>query len=96
MAMQDCPECRRDLVYPTEWWEASGTHWWVTLRCPECEWGVTGRYNQVTVDAFDDFLELAAQKIERVMLRLGLEVMAMEAEGFVSSLAVDAILPEDF
>ena len=52
-----CPECDRDLVYPVDWEEASATHWEVVLRCPNCEWTEVGKFDQATVERFDEELD---------------------------------------
>jgi hypothetical protein len=91
-----CPECARELVYPVEWEEVSPTHWEVLLRCPNCEWGELGVFDQPTVDRFDDELDRGTQAVSRDLQRLTQANMEDEIQRFVSALAVDAILPEDF
>jgi hypothetical protein len=91
-----CPECDRALVYPVEWEEVSPTHWEVLLRCPNCEWGELGVYDQVTVDRFDEELDLGTEALLRDLQRLTKANMEEEADRFSSALASDLILPEDF
>jgi|SRR5215207_5457285 len=91
-----CPECDRGLVYPVEWAESSPTDWEVLLRCPNCEWGETGVFDQDTVDRFDDELDRGTEALMRDLKRLTQANMEDEIERFVSALGVDAILPEDF
>jgi hypothetical protein len=91
-----CPECDRALVYPVEWEEVSPTHWEVLLRCPNCEWGELGVYDQSTVDRFDEELDLGTEALLRDLQRLTKANMEEEAERFANALAADAILPEDF
>ena len=91
-----CPECDRQLVYPVEWEEVSATHWEVLLRCPNCEWGELGVYDQMTVDRFDEELDLGTEALLRDLQRLTKANMEDETERFASALADDQILPEDF
>lgn len=91
-----CPECDRGLVYPVEWEEVSPTHWEVLLRCPNCEWGELGVFDQVTVDRFDEELDLGTEALVRDLQRLTKANMEEEADRFASALAADQILPEDF
>ena len=91
-----CPDCDRELVFPVEWSEASGTHWEVLLRCPNCEWNELGVFDQSTVDRFDDELDRGTEALMRDLKRLTQANMEDEIERFVSALGVDAILPEDF
>jgi hypothetical protein len=94
--LQVCPDCRRDLVYPVEWEEASATHWEVLLRCPNCEWSDTGLYDQATVDRFDEQLDRGTEAVVRDLRRLTQANMEDEVERFVKALDSDALLPEDF
>ena len=91
-----CPDCEQSLVYPTEWEEASETHWEVALRCPNCEWYSTGTYAQETVDRFDEELDRGTEALVRDLKRLTRANMEDEVERFAKALAADAILPEDF
>ena len=91
-----CPECDRDLVYPVEWEEASETHWEVLLRCPNCEWTEVGRFDQPTVDRFDEQLDDGTEILLRDLERLERANMEDEIERFTRALDAGAILPEDF
>jgi hypothetical protein len=91
-----CPECERDLVYPVDWSEASSTEWEVLLRCPNCEWTDLGRFDQATVDRFDEQLDLGMDILVRDYQRVLRANMEEEAARFASALEVGAIVPEDF
>jgi hypothetical protein len=95
-ALHVCPDCRRDLVQPVEWEEASATHWEVVLRCPNCEWHEIGHFDQATVDRFDEELDLGTEVLIRDLKRLQQANMEDEIERFVEALNADAVLPEDF
>jgi hypothetical protein len=91
-----CPECDRDLVYPVDWEEASTTHWEVELRCPNCEWSEVGKFDQATVDRFDEQLDMGTEALVKDLRRLVQANMEAEAERFAAALNANAILPEDF
>ena len=91
-----CPDCTSDLVYPVAWEEADESHWSITLRCPNCEWGEDGVYAQDDCDRFDDELERGTDALTRDYKRLMTANLAEEIERFAHALEVDAVLPEDF
>ena len=91
-----CPSCDRGLVYPVDWEEASGTHWEVELRCPNCEWRHVGTYDQDTVDIFDEELDRGTEHLVRDLKRLTRSNMEQEVERFVAALDADAVWPMDF
>ena len=91
-----CPECERGLVYPVEWEEASSTHWEVLLRCPNCEWGQLGVFDQDTINRFDEQLDLGTETLIRDLKRLQQANMEDEMDRFVRALNAGALLPEDF
>jgi hypothetical protein len=94
--LHECPCCDRDLVYPVEWEEVSPTHWEVLLRCPNCEWGEVGTFDQPTVDRFDENLDIGTEILLRDLKRLEQANMEEEIDRFVRAIGADAILPEDF
>jgi hypothetical protein len=91
-----CPECARGFVYPVEWEEVSATHWEVFLRCPNCEWNELGVFDQITVDRFDEQLDIGTEALIRDLKRLTRANMEQELERFTAALRSDLILPEDF
>src|SRR6188508_1239221 len=58
-----CLDCSSELVYPTEWDEAGPENWRVSLRCPNCEWSVTGIFTQDVVDDFDERLDEGTEQV---------------------------------
>jgi hypothetical protein len=91
-----CPECRSELVYPTDWAPAATRHWHVELRCPDCEWQGQGVYSQDVVDRFDLVLDDGTEAILDDLTRLSRANMEEEIERFTDALTRDLILPEDF
>ena len=91
-----CQECQSELVYPLEWEEAGREHWRVALRCPNCEWTCAGVFPQDLVDLFDERLDQGTEAMVRDLQCLVRTNMNEEIDRFVSALAADAVLPEDF
>jgi len=95
-ALHSCNSCGSKLVYPITWEEASGDSWAVSLRCPDCEERREGVFNQSTVEAFDEELDLGADALTSDYRRLCRANMADEIDRFVAAIQAGAILPEDF
>ncbi|HYH57692.1 MAG TPA: hypothetical protein VD790_00530 [Thermoleophilaceae bacterium] len=91
-----CPECVFDLVYPIEWEEAGPENWRVSLRCPNCEWTVTGVFSQDLVDEFDEVLDEGTEQLLSDLKQLMHANMSEEIDRFVTALDAEALLPEDF
>ncbi len=94
--MHICPRCDSALVQPMHWYERGSASWHVDLRCPECEWWGRGAYSQSEVDRFDEELDHGAQALIEDLRSLTRANMEDEANRFVTALAGDLILPEDF
>ncbi|HZI91449.1 MAG TPA: hypothetical protein VFD31_07470 [Thermoleophilaceae bacterium] len=95
-ALQSCNSCGSNLVYPLSWEEAGENAWAVSLRCPDCEARRDGIFNQKTVEAFDEELDLGTDALTSDYRRLCRANMADEIDLFVAAIEADAILPEDF
>jgi hypothetical protein len=91
-----CPDCRRPLVHPVDWEEASDTDWRVHLRCPNCGWQTIGIFDQATMDRFDEQLDAGTAALLQDLKRLTRANMEEEVERFGAALASDAIWPMDF
>jgi hypothetical protein len=91
-----CLECSCELVYPIEWEEAGPENWRVSLRCPNCEWTVTGVFPQDIVDAFDETLDQGTEQLVTDLKQLMHANMSEEIDRFVSAMDAEALLPEDF
>lgn len=94
--MHVCPKCTSVLVQPVNWHEQGDGHWYVELRCPECEcWG-TDTYSQSEVDRYDEELDRGGQELIEDLRALTRANMEEEADRFALALDSDCILPEDF
>lgn len=93
--MHCCPNCDSILVQPVSWHE-QGDGWNVELRCPECEWWGQSSYSQDEVDRYEDEIDRGDQELMQDLRAVIRANMSEEAERFVTALATDSILPEDF
>jgi hypothetical protein len=91
-----CTACGSELVYPVDWEEAGAEHWQVCLRCPDCEWSGHGTFSQSAVERFDEQLDRGTEAVVQDLRRLMHANMEDEIERFVSALAADHIVPDDF
>ncbi len=91
-----CPQCGSDLVHPTAWEEAGEDMWRLSLRCPNCEWRGTGRYDRETVERFDEELDRGTHALVTDLRHLMHANMEAEIERFVAALDADHIWPIDF
>jgi uncharacterized protein with PIN domain len=91
-----CPECASDLVYPVAWEEADRARWEVSLRCPNCEWGVTDVFEEEAIQRFDDTLDRGTEALVADLRQLTRANMEEDVERFVSAITAGHVLPEDF
>ena len=68
----------------------------MSLRCPNCEWTVTGIFAQDVVDAFDEVLDEGTEQLVTDLKQLMHANMSEEIDRFVAALDAEALLPEDF
>ena len=94
--LQVCPSCESNLVQPVDWSHVGRERWRVELHCPDCLWNGGGLHEQDTVDRYDDFLDAAMQQFLDDLQLLTKANMEEGAERFLSALAANQILPEDF
>jgi uncharacterized protein with PIN domain len=91
-----CPECASDLVYPVAWEEADRSRWEVSLRCPNCEWSVTGVFEEDAIQRFDDTLDRGTEALVTDLRQLTRANMEEDVERFVDAITAGHVLPEDF
>lgn len=91
-----CPACASKLVSPVAWEEAGGSHWDVTLHCPNCDWLGGGVFAEALVERFDEELDLGTEALVSDLQRLMRANMEDEIARFLSALDADQIWPMDF
>jgi hypothetical protein len=91
-----CPACTSRTVYPITWEEAGDEHWQMSLRCPNCEWHITGTFEQDLVERLEEVLDDGTDALVRDLRRLTQANMEEEVERFTRLLETDLIFPMDF
>lgn len=91
-----CGNCGCGFVQPVDWQEASGKHWRVTLRCPNCEQSGTVVVEDEVVDHYDIALERGAAQLARTLHELVEQNIEVEARRLRHALDGGHLLPEDF
>jgi len=94
--LEICPCCDAELVYPVDWQEAGRTSWEVSLRCPNCEWTLTGTYGEETIQRFDETLDHGTEELVSDLRELTRANMEDDVERFVRAISAGFVLPEDF
>jgi hypothetical protein len=94
--LEICMFCGRDFVNPVEWEEAGEQHWWMLLRCGECDTWREVTVSNAVAERFDVELDRRAGLVSRAVLKLDLERMAEQVETFVEALRRGWLLPADF
>jgi hypothetical protein len=74
-----CPACRSHFVVPVDWEAAGEAHWWIRLRCGECE-----QIREVTVG--DDVAERFDRDLNASMAALTEALAAIEREAMEHAL----------
>ena len=80
--LETCALCRADYVNPVDWEPVGDTHWWMLLRCGECDtWReatvtneVAARYD-LELDRRLDILVSALEKIDTRQMVTDVETM---------------------
>ncbi|HEX8157249.1 MAG TPA: hypothetical protein VF526_07670 [Solirubrobacteraceae bacterium] len=91
-----CPECCSKLVYPVAWEEADRSRWEVSLRCPNCEWTVTGVFEEDSIQRFDEVLDRGTEALVSDLRQLTRANMEEDVERFIYALSGGHVMPEDF
>ena len=95
-SLEFCASCHSDFVHPVEWSESGDEHWWMLLRCGECQAVREVTVANVIAKRFGDSLDTAEREILRAAAQLDEERMANEVEVFAAALERDLIEPADF
>ena len=91
-----CPLCEHGTLCPMDWGIADDTHWWITMRCPECDvWSEIVVTNEQAA-VLDRVLDRQMAEMSAELHRLDGERMAYEGEAFVQALRRDLLDAGDF
>jgi hypothetical protein len=92
----ECPFCSREAMCPMDWGTSGDSHWWLLLRCAECElWSEIVVTNEQAA-ALDVELDRQMAEIARAVHALDAERMAAEVDTFVAALERDLVDAADF
>lgn len=94
--LERCGVCGRDFVNPVEWAPDGPEHWWLLLRCGECEtWRDITVTNEVA-RRYDAELDRRGRVLAALLERLDRERMIVEAEALTIALRRGLIDAADF
>ena len=85
-----------DRICPVEWAEAGEHHWWMLMRCGECQSWVQGTVGNELAAVIDVELDRQQAEIAGALQALETERMAADVEAFAAALEHDLVDAEDF
>jgi hypothetical protein len=91
-----CAMCGRDFVNPVDWQPAGPEHWWLLLRCGECETWREVTVTNAVARRYDAELDRRAGIVAAALERLDRERMIVEAEAMTTALRLCLIDAADF
>jgi len=91
-----CPVCGSDKACPMDWAEAGEHHWWLLIRCPDCDAWVQATIGNELAAVLDVELDRQQAQIARALSALGAERMAADAEMLATALELDLVDADDF
>jgi hypothetical protein len=95
-AILTCPLCDGELMCPRDWGTIDDAHWWVRLRCGDCEVWTEIVITNAQASFLDRALDRQQAQIRRAAERLDAERMAEDAAAFARALQRDLIVAADF
>jgi transcription elongation factor Elf1 len=94
--LETCPLCGRDFVNPVAWEPADASHWWMLLRCGECDAWQEITVSDAEAQRFDVELDRRADVLARAAARLDRQRMAADVETMIAALRRGLIDAADF
>ena len=91
-----CPACGSDRICPIEWEAAGDHHWWLLMRCGECQSWVQGTVGNELAAELDVELDRQQAEIAGALATLEMERMAADVEAFATALELDLFDADDF
>lgn len=95
-ALIRCRRCRAALVVPVEWHERGEMHWWIRLRCGECEYVRDVEATNAQVARFERDLDAGLAVIAAAVERVERPRMLAEVAALTAALERDLIDASDF
>ena len=91
-----CPVCGSDKACPVEWAEAGEHHWWLLIRCGECEAWISATIGNELAAVLDLELDRQQEEIAEALAALEAESMAADADLLAAALELDLVDADDF
>ena len=91
-----CPACGSDRFCPIEWGPAGDHHWWLLLRCGECQAWVQATVGNEQAAALDVELDRQQAEISDALASLEAERMAADVDALTTALELDLVDADDF
>ena len=91
-----CPACGSDKACPMDWAEAGEHHWWLLIRCPECDAWVQATIGNQLAAVLDVELDRQQAQIAAALAELEAEAMAADANLLATALELDLVNANDF
>jgi len=91
-----CPACGSDRICPIEWAPAGDHHWWLVLRCGECQSWVQATVGNEQAAALDVELDRRQAEIAAALATLEAERRAADVEAFATASELDLVDADDF
>jgi hypothetical protein len=96
VGLETCPLCERDFVNPVAWEPADERHWWMLLRCGECDAWREVTVSDAEAQRFDVELDRRADMLARAAARLDSQRMAADVEAMIAALRHGLVDAADF
>jgi hypothetical protein len=96
LGLHVCRGCGSTLMQLVGHEDAGHGHWFLTMRCPECERWAGGRVPDAWCAELDEELERGTHRLLDALEEVQRQIMSAEVEAFVAALEDDLLLPEDF
>jgi hypothetical protein len=91
-----CPACCSDRICPIDWAPAGDHHWWLLMRCGECQAWVQATVGNEQAAALDVELDRQEAEIRDALASHEAERMAADVEAFTTALELDLVDADDF
>ena len=91
-----CPECGSDKACPMDWAEAGDHHWWLLIRCGDCDAWIQATIGNSLAAALDVELDRQQAQIADALAALEAEQIAADADLLAAALELDLVDAEDF
>ena len=91
-----CTACGSDKACPVEWAEAGEHHWWLLVRCGECEAWIQATIGNALATELDVELDRQQAQIAAAAAALQDERMADDADLLAAALELDLVDADDF